>query len=673
MNERRADATAVTYDPEGREVAVADDAGDLLVGPLRAAAADGDDGAVRVVDVSLSTEAGGVAATCTVENAGDEPVRAGDVSIAFETAFGADARVYRHGYQSWSSTGTLPVGERFPAENEDNAPMMNDLAASTDDRVSSYLTGIVEGDRRVTAGFLDHDRYCARFEIDDDPAGVATVRAVCPLEGTRLDPGERLSLPPLWVDADRELRDGLAALADRIGERMDARVPDAAPTGWCSWYHYFTDVTEADIRENLSELREWGIPVDVVQIDDGYMEAFGDWRSIADGFDDMSAVADDIATAGYRPGLWLAPFYVEAGADLYADHPSWFVTEPTDGDADEPGPPVDGGFRAGSALYGLDTTHPAVLEWLRETVSTVVDDWGFTYLKLDFLFAAALPGERYDPEATRIEAYRRGVEAIAEAAGDDAFLLGCGAPMAPSVGLFDAMRVGPDTDPTWETPGESGSQPGLKNAVRNTLTRNYLHRRWWLNDPDCQLVRDTSDLTAAERESFAALVAATGGVNVFSDRLAEIGSDGRRLLERSIPPASDAAVAGLGAERFPSRVVCDRPGDGAATVALFNWDDEPSTVRFDAREHAPSADSGSERVVWDGLSGTVVEGPVVERELPAHGAAVFAVVPADAGDLLGDAATLTGGSDRASGATLRDGTLAATVEGEAVTFALDRE
>jgi len=43
-----------------------------------------------------------------------------------------------------------------------------------------------------------------------------------------------------------------------------------------------------------------------------------------------------------------------------------------------------------------------------ETVSTVVDDWGFTYLKLDFLFAAALPGERYDAEATRIEAYRRG-------------------------------------------------------------------------------------------------------------------------------------------------------------------------------------------------------------------------------------------------------------------------
>jgi len=672
MHERRAGATAVTYDPDGREVTVADGDGDLLVGTLRAATAEGDDWRVGVADVSLSTEAGGVAATCTIENVGDEPVRAGEVTLAFETEFGPEARIYRHGYQSWSPTGTLPVGERFPPENPDNAPMMNDLAASTDDRVSSYLTGLVEGDRCVATGFLEHDRYCTRFETAEDPdAGVETLRAVCPLEGTRLAPGERLALPPLWVDAGRELRPGLAALADIVAERMDARVPEAAPTGWCSWYHYFTDVTETDVRENLSELREWGIPVDVVQIDDGYMEAFGDWRSIADGFGDMGAVADDIATAGYRPGLWLAPFYVEAGADLYAEHPEWFVTEPTDAAADGPGTPVDGGFRAGSALYGLDTTHPAVLEWLRETVSTVVDDWGFTYLKLDFLFAAALPGERYDAEATRIEAYRRGVRAIAEAADDDAFLLGCGAPMAPSVGLFDAMRVGPDTDPTWETAGESGSQPGLKNAVRNTLTRNFLHRRWWLNDPDCQLVRDTSDLTAAEREAFAALVAATGGVNVFSDRLAEIGSAGRRLLERSIPPASGGEVTGLYAERFPSRVVCNRPGDGATTVAVFNWGDESSTVRFDAREHV-EAYSETDRTVWDGLSGAVVDGPVIERELSPHGAAVFAVVSAEAGSLLGDAATLTGGSDRASTATLRDGSLAAPLDGESVTFALDQ-
>ena len=33
---------------------------------------------------------------------------------------------------------------------------------------------------------------------------------------------------------------------------------------------------------------------------------------------------------------------------------------------------------------------------------------------------------------------------IREAIGPDAYLLGCGAPILPSVGLVDAMRVGPD-------------------------------------------------------------------------------------------------------------------------------------------------------------------------------------------------------------------------------------
>jgi len=46
-------------------------------------------------------------------------------------------------------------------------------------------------------------------------------------------------------------------------------------------------------------------------------------------------------------------------------------------------------------------------------------------------------------------------------------------------------------------------------------------------------------------------------------------------------------------------------------------------------------DSDADHVIWDGLSGAVVDGPVVERELPSHGAAVFAVVPATTGNLLG--------------------------------------
>ena len=40
--------------------------------------------------------------------------------------------------------------------------------------------------------------------------------------------------------------------------------------------------------------------------------------------------------------------------------------------------------------------------------------------------------------------------------------------------------------------------PAARNAVRNTLTRSPLHSRWFLNDPDCLLLRPTTKLTPAE-------------------------------------------------------------------------------------------------------------------------------------------------------------------------------
>ncbi|MFC7240733.1 glycoside hydrolase family 36 protein [Saliphagus sp. GCM10025317] len=634
MDECAAGETTLRYDFDDRTLAVADGARRLLRADLEVVAESG-----RVVDLPiharLEEQADGVAFSVAVENDGGESVTLESVVLECEVdGFGPESRIYEHGYQSWSPTATRSVGERFPDETPDNAPMMLDLKAPTDCRTSNYLTGFVAEERTLTMGYLEHEHYCTRFDIVDDADGIHRVEAVCPFEGRTIEPGETLDVPTLWIDANRGLEDALPTLADLVGAEMNARVPEQVPTGWCSWYHYFTDVTEDDVRENLAELQEWGIPVDLVQLDDGYMNAFGDWRTIDDDFSDMSTLAEDIDGAGYTPGLWLAPFYAEAGSNLFSDHPEWFVTDPDTGD------PVDGGFRAGDRLYGLDTTHPEVQSWLRETFETVVDDWGFRYLKLDFLFAAALPGDRYDDEATRFEAYRQGLEIIDETVGRDVFVLGCGAPLAPSVGLVDAMRIGPDTDPVWETEGEAASQPALKNAVRNTLTRQFLHRRWWLNDPDCQLVRETSELTTAEREAFAALVATTGGVNVFSDRIAEIDSTGRRLLERSLPPAERGVVEGVAEDEFPDRVVCERPGDGATTVACFNWADEPRTVTLDPRRYADEPVA-----IWDGLDGCEIEASErIERTLPSHGVALYAVVESDAEEsIVGSADTLTGG------------------------------
>ena len=66
--------------------------------------------------------------------------------------------------------------------------------------------------------------------------------------------------------------------------------------------------------------------------------------------------------------------------------------------------------------------------------STMREEWGCTYFKLDANFWGAMHGGRFhDPRATRIEAYRRGMQAILRGAGDG-FILGCNHPIWPSIG-----------------------------------------------------------------------------------------------------------------------------------------------------------------------------------------------------------------------------------------------
>ena len=76
--------------------------------------------------------------------------------------------------------------------------------------------------------------------------------------------------------------------------------------------------------------------------------------------------------------------------------------------------------------------------------------FGYDYLKLDFLFAAAAEGTRHDPGLTRAQTLRRGLEAIRRGAGKKTFILGCGCPLGPAIGIVDGMRIGPDVAPHWE-------------------------------------------------------------------------------------------------------------------------------------------------------------------------------------------------------------------------------
>jgi alpha-galactosidase len=163
---------------------------------------------------------------------------------------------------------------------------------------------------------------------------------------------------------------------------------------------------------------------------------------------------------------------------------------------------------------------------------------GWTYLKLDFTYAPALDGDWDDVTLTPAQRVRQAYDAIRRGAGG-AFLLGCGAPLGPCVGVVDGMRIGPDVAPHWEPraswPGYADTVPSTANALRNTVARQFMHRRLWLNDPDCLMLRTTAtELTEAQITEWAMTVARSGGMAIVSDDLALLDANSRDLLNEVV-------------------------------------------------------------------------------------------------------------------------------------------
>jgi 2,3-diketo-5-methylthio-1-phosphopentane phosphatase len=220
---------------------------------------------------------------------------------------------------------------------------------------------------------------------------------------------------------------------------------------------------------------------------------------------------------------------------------------------------------------------------------------GFGYLKLDFLYAVAMQADAHDPRLTRAQRLRRGLDAIRTGAGPDAFLLGCGCPLGAAVGAVDGMRIGPDVAPAWAPdpavviPGLEPTLPAVRNALRNVLARAWMHRRLWLNDPDCLMVRTRqTDLCEAEITTLAASMAATGGMVIFSDDVSLLSPAERALIRDTIALAREVDSGGARGTARPIALVEDEFAAGVAghtpsgaIVTRINAADEPRQLDLD--------------------------------------------------------------------------------------------
>jgi alpha-galactosidase len=564
---------------------------------------------------------------------------------------------YRQGWQSWTPTLTLlarePDVSALPPMLGPEVPpaewtstrwtggrfLADDMGAIVDPSTGACLL----------AGFVSARDQLCQVRLD---ARRRSLEAFSWADGVPLKPGATLSSERLIVDLAGPPLEALARYGDALGREMGARVPAKTTSGWCSWYRFFHTVREEHVLDNLRFLAEHReeLPVEYVQLDDGYQTGIGDWESINEKFPHgMKWLADRIHEAGFKAGIWFAPFTVGANSALFREHPDWLIR-----DAD--GKPVQAIYNWDQECYSLDCTHPQVQTWLERLFRTAAEDWGFDFVKVDFIYSAALRGRRYDATMTRAQAYRRGLEIIRRAVGER-FVLGCGAPMAPSVGLADGMRIGPDVAIWWRvppgvpSPAQTGARlgagrqargrpassfPAAENALRNVLTRFWCHRRLWLNDPDCFLARDevaalvvggtempTTLLTLDEVRTLATATGLSGGIVLDSDNLPAMSPERVAIISLLLPPWGESAQPlDLFESGMPSlfQLSVKRPWETWVLLGVFNWEDSPCTLR------APLP-AGRRHVfdLWSGQYAGILSGEAVFPDVPAHGCRLLAL------------------------------------------------
>lgn len=530
-----------------------------------ALAVDEADGGLRLRFSAVSACEIGEDATALCDIGFEELCAMSRASAAFRSAFAEgsaedsasdrDRSVIANGWQSWSFGGELGLDERL------RTPVFGlfrefsqrpGRLAGRSEVLSHFYLGLRAGAERVFLVSRNAGSAPLAFRLRKRELSIG-VEAFA--RGSRLEAGEVMAEIRVFSrEGYFEAKDAFARIFGgfRLFDRLSFLGSEGSlvPGGYESWYNHYTHISAPLIERDLESIGgcdnliseyyiKRGKPT-VFQIDDGWERTVGEWEpdpspeKFPDGMKPLSA---KIEAKGYIPGLWLAPVIVNKSSAVYREKREWLLK-------DEGGRLVRAGYNPGweGAFYALDLSLPEVGEYLERLFERVVEEWGYRYLKLDFLYAAFLPGVRAKGGAAwehYERVFGRITSRIKDKAGRPVAWLGCGAPLESSFRHFPLMRIGCDTREAWEYPvlrliGHEGRPAAFANML-DTIGRSILDGTAFVGDPDVVFMRVSNmKLSEGEKELVALVAFLFASQIMFSDDAGEFGDPAERALTKRV-------------------------------------------------------------------------------------------------------------------------------------------
>ena len=420
------------------------------------------------------------------------PITLISASLEFWHEYEKNEKFFVNGYQSWTTSGEMSAEDIYRGTTplagvtkytKDMAITSGDYAFTRYEPRPGFFhsftyTYLRRGDEFELFGSLSERNGYTVFYSDMEKHIFSVEKDV---EGLTIsEPYEMFDIVRVVGGYDEVFDKYFAAMSLPAKKRVDRL------TGYTSWYNYFQKIDENIILRDLKGLSRAHESVNIFQIDDGYEPFVGDWLDYngKDFPNGMKTIADAVHREGYLAGIWLAPFNVQRGKSrILKEHPDWLIRNPD-------GKPQLGCVAWGGA-YTLDIYNPEVREHLKKVFDTVLNDWGYDMVKLDFLYSQCrTPRDNKTRGTIMCEA----MDFLRECVGDK-LILGCGVPLGPAFGVVDACRISCDVDLSYggkfyNSMSINNELPSAQNAINNSMFRRHLNGRAFLNDPDVFFLRD---------------------------------------------------------------------------------------------------------------------------------------------------------------------------------------
>lgn len=459
------------------------------------------------------------------------------------------------------------------------------IGALTADKLLTYLHIQASGDGAHTkinsfnADFAGTTEIQKDFDLKDaSPENQLEV-------SLPIGPGAKYVSEKIMFQAGPDYEKQLVTYGEVIHKLHHPRVPDETPMGWWSWTAYYGNINEGETLVNAdwqaAHLKQFGY--NFFQVDEGYQYARGEYitPNATQYPNGMRALGHRVVGDGLVFGVWTAPFEVTTRAWVYENHKDWLVHNAKG----EPIPTTWLWRQKTDRIYALDTTNPGAQEYLRQTYRTLVREWGVRFIKLDFMDSSAIEGMMYRPHTTALEALRIGLQMIRDAVGEDVILDKDGSPMLTPVGLVDTGRISADTAHSFE---------GTKTAAPGIAARFYMHRNYFIDDPDAfNTVAETfADRTRASgvyplnlAQASVALSAVSGGMYEIGDDMVVMGGQKDRLALIENEDLLNIAKVGRAStpvdlltyaleDELPS-IFFLRESARQSILTVFNWTNSP--------------------------------------------------------------------------------------------------